>query len=287
VRLHLIDGTYELFRSFFGAPSRTGPDGAEVGAIHGIVASTLSLLEDGVTHVAAAFDTVIDSFRNDLYAGYKTDTGVPASLLAQFPLAEEALEAIGVTVWRMREYEADDAIATAVERFAPDFEQVVILSPDKDLAQCVRGREVVTFDRRKGAFVDEQGVVDRFGVGPASIPDYLGLVGDSADGFPGVRGWGAKSASLVLAEYHHIEAIPLEASLWRVDVRGAQRLVASLRSGIADALLFRFLATLRRDVPLSEEIGDLEWVGVPRGAFMDAAERFGFGALRDRPTRWA
>jgi 5'-3' exonuclease len=286
-RLHLIDGTYELFRSYFGAPSRSSPDGVEVGAVNGIVASTLSLLEsDGVTHAAAAFDTVIDSFRNDLYPGYKTGEGVPEALLAQFPLAEEALEAIGVTVWRMTEYEADDAIASAVARYAADFDQVVIMSPDKDLAQCVRGDSVVTFDRRKGAFIDEAGVIEKFGVGPASIPDYLGLVGDSADGFPGVRGWGAKSAATVLSHYQHIERIPLEASLWEPEVRGAQRLVESLRAGIADALLFRFLAMLRLDVPLSEVTDDLRWRGVPRDAFAAMTTRFGFDALRERPKTW-
>jgi 5'-3' exonuclease len=287
MRLHLIDGTYELFRSYFGAPPRSSPGGIEVGAVNGIVASTLSLLEsDGVTHVAAAFDTVIDSFRNDLYPGYKTGEGVPEELLAQFPLAEEALEAIGVTVWRMTEYEADDAIASAVARYAGDFDQVVIMSPDKDLAQCVRGNSVVTFDRRKGAFIDEAGVIEKFGVRPSSIPDYLGLVGDSADGFPGVRGWGAKSAGAVLAHYHHIERIPLEASLWEPEVRGAQRLVESLRAGIADALLFRFLAMLRLDVPLTETTDDLWWRGVPREAFAAMTTRFGFDTLRDRPKTW-
>lgn len=288
MKLHLLDGTFELFRSYFGAPSRTGPDGTEVGAVHGIVASTLSLLEtDGVTHVAAAFDTVIDSFRNDLYPGYKTGEGVPGSLLAQFPIAEEALQALGVVVWGMREYEADDALATAVELYRGGFDQVVIMSPDKDLAQCVDGDQVVTFDRRRGAFVDEAGVVEKFGVRPASIPDYLGLVGDSADGFPGVRGWGAKSASLVLAEYNHIERIPLEAALWRPQVRGAERLVEALRSGIGDALLFRYLATLRRDVPLTESVDDLRWRGVVRRPFYDIADRVGFGTLRDRPKTWA
>jgi 5'-3' exonuclease len=287
MRLHLLDGTYELFRSYFGAPKRTGPEGMEVGAVHGVVASTLSLLEtDGITHLGAAFDTVVDSFRNDLYPGYKTDEGVPEELLAQFPLAEEALEALGVTVWRMTEYEADDAIASAVARYAHDFEQVVIMTPDKDLAQCVTGEEVVTFDRRRGVFYDESGVVEKFGVRPASIPDYLGLMGDSADGFPGVRGWGAKSASVVLSHYHHIENIPLEAHLWEPEVRGAPRLVESLRVGMADALLFRFLATLRRDVPLAETPADLQWGGVPRERFLEMTSRFGFDTLQDRPKTW-
>ena len=227
MRLHLLDGTYELFRSYFGAPKRADPDGREIGAVHGIMLSTLALLAEGVTHLAVAFDTVIRSFRNDLYDGYKSEAGVPADLLAQFPIAEEGLEAMGVTVWRMVEYEADDALASAVERFGPEFEQVVIMSPDKDLTQCIVGNRVVGFDRRKGAFIDEAGVVAKFGVPPESIPDYLGLVGDSSDGFPGVPGWGAKSASMVLAAYRHIERIPLEASLWSPQVRGAERLVGS------------------------------------------------------------
>ncbi|MDP2624350.1 MAG: 5'-3' exonuclease H3TH domain-containing protein [Actinomycetota bacterium] len=287
MKLHLLDGTYELFRSYFGAPARQAPDGMEVGAVHGILGSTLNLLqEDGVTHLGAAFDTVIRSFRNDLYSGYKTEAGVPEELLAQFPIAEDALDCIGVTVWRMREYEADDAIASAVAKLGGKFDQVVILSPDKDLRQCVDGERVVGFDRRKGAFIDEDGVVEKFGVSPKSIPDYLGLVGDSADGFPGVPGWGAKSAALVLAEYPHIEDIPLEAELWSVQVRGAPRLVESLRARMGEALLFRFLARLRPDVPLKETAEDLRWRGVPRGRFLDFCDRHGFGSIRDRPTVW-
>lgn len=286
MRLHLIDGTYELFRSFFGAPSRLAPDGTEVGAVQGIVASTLSLLgSEDVSHVGVAFDTVITSFRNDLYPGYKTGEGVPEELLTQFPLAEEALESVGVVVWRMREYEADDALASAVEKYGDDFEQVVLMSPDKDLAQCVHSDAVVTFDRKRG-FIDEAGVIEKFGVRPASIPDYLGLVGDSADGFPGVRGWGAKSASVVLAEYEHIERIPLEHELWGIEVRGAARLVETLRSSIADALLFRFLAMLRRDVPLTETVDDLRWDGAPRDQYLETMDRFGFDTLRERPSRW-
>lgn len=288
MRLHLLDGTFELFRSYFGAPSRTSPNGLEVGALHGIVQSTLNLLaEDGVTHVGAAFDTVIRSFRNDVYPGYKTEAGVPEDLLAQFPLAEEGLEAIGVTVWRMREYEADDALATAVDRYRQSFDQVVLMTPDKDLAQCVDGTAVVSFDRRKGVFIDEDGVVEKFGVRPESIPDYLGLVGDSADNFPGLPGWGAKSASLVLARYHHIENIPLEPELWDVPVRGKERLAATLREQVGAALLFRYLALLRRDVPLEESVEDLEWRGVPREGFIAFCDRYGFGTLRERPSRWA
>ena len=287
MRLHLLDGTYELFRSYFGAPPRSAPDGMEVGAVHGIMSSTLALAEEGVTHLGVAFDTVIRSFRNDLYDGYKSEAGVPENLLDQFPIAEEGLEAMGVTVWRMVEYEADDALASAVDRFGSEFEQIVIMSPDKDLTQCVVGDRVVGFDRRKGAFIDEAGVIEKFGVPPASIPDYLGLVGDSSDGFPGVPGWGAKSASLVLAEYRHIERIPLEARLWTTQVRGAERLVGALREHMADALLFRFLAMLRRDVPLPERsVDELRWRGVSRGAFEEFCERYGFGSLAARPKVW-
>lgn len=285
-QLHLLDGTYELFRAHFGAPPRTAPDGTPIAAVHGIMASTLALLAEGVTHLGAAFDTVIRSFRNDLYDGYKTEAGVPEELLTQFPIAEDGMEALGVTVWRMKEYEADDAIASAVARFGGGFDRVVMMSPDKDLAQCVVAERVVAFDRRKGTFVDEAGVVAKFGVAPASIPDYLGLVGDASDGFPGVPGWGAKSAATVLARYHHIESIPLEAGLWEVPVRGAERLVAALRDHLADALLFRFLAVLRRDVSLPGSAADLEWRGVPKARFLAFCDRYGFDSLRDRPTRW-
>jgi len=287
VNLHLLDGTYELFRAYHGAPKRTSPEGVELGAVQGLIASTLSLLrEDGVTHLGAAFDTVIRSFRNDLFPGYKTGAGVPADLLAQFPIAEDGLEALGVVVWRMTTYEADDALATAAARFAPQVQQVVLMSPDKDLAQCVRGRRVVGYDRRKGAFIDEAGVWEKFGVAPESIPDYLALVGDSADGLPGVRGWGAKTTAAILAEYRHLEGIPLEAPLWKPGVRGAERLVEALRGSLSEALIYRFLATLRYDVPLGENLADLEWRGVPRGRFLEFCDRWGFGGLRERPRRW-
>jgi 5'-3' exonuclease len=287
VRLHLLDGTYELFRAYYGAPGRISPGGVEVGAVQGLLASTLRLLqEEGVTHLGAAFDTVIRSFRNDLFPAYKTEAGVPSDLLAQFPIAEDGLESLGVVVWRMTTYEADDALATAADRFAPEVEQVVLMSPDKDLAQCVQGRHVVAYDRRQGAFMDEEGVWAKFGVAPESIPDYLALVGDSADGLPGVRGWGAKSSAAVLAEYRRLEGIPLEAPLWRPEVRGAERLVEALRGSLAEALVYRFLATLRRDVPIREGLEDLEWHGVPRRRFLEFCERWGFGGLRDRPRRW-
>ncbi len=288
MRLHLLDGTYELFRAYFGAPKRTAPDGREVGAVAGIVASTLSLLsEPGVTHVAAAFDTVIESFRNELYPGYKTGQGVPEDLLAQFPLAERALEALGVVVWPMVEFEADDAIATAAYRFAPEVEQVVMLSPDKDLAQCVVGHHVVGFDRRKGAFIDADGVRAKFGVGPTSIPDYLALVGDSADGFPGLPGWGAKSTAAVIGRYTHIEHVPLDATRWEIPVRSSGRLVAALKEHMADALLFRFLARLRTDVPLAESLEDLEWPGAHHEPFRSLCDELGFANLAERPHRWA
>jgi 5'-3' exonuclease len=287
MKLHLLDGTYELFRSYFGAPSRTAPNGGEIGAVHGVVQSVLNLLaEDHVTHLGVAFDSEIRSFRNDLYAGYKSEVGVPAELLAQFPIVEDAMEAIGVRIWRMEEYEADDALATATDRFADQVEQVVIMSPDKDMTQCIDGTRIVAFDRRKRVFIDEDGVREKFGVSPASIPDYLGLVGDSSDGFPGVKGWGAKSASLVLSRYHHIEQIPLEAELWDVDVRGAARLVESLREQMAEALLFRFLAVLRRDVPLTESLDELEWHGVSKERWNDFCDEYGFGTLRDKPSRY-
>jgi 5'-3' exonuclease len=285
--LHLLDGTYELFRSYFGAPPRTAPNGGEIGAVHGVVSSVLTLLAEGeVTHLGVAFDSEIRSFRNDLYGGYKSEVGVPPELLAQFPIAEEAMLALGLPIWQMEEYEADDALATAAARFADQVDQVVIMSPDKDMTQCIQGRHIVGFDRRKRQLIDEDGVREKFGVSPASIPDYLGLVGDASDGFPGVKGWGAKSASLVLARYNHIEDIPLEARLWDVDVRGAERLVESLRSSMAEALLFRFLAVLRRDVPLTETLVDLEWQGVPRQRFETFCEKYGFGTLATKPHRW-
>lgn len=287
MKLHLMDGTYELFRSHFGAPPRTSPAGQEVGATYGIVGSTLALLaEPGVTHLAAAFDTVIESFRNEVYLSYKSGEGIDEVLLAQFPLAERALRALGVTVWSMIEFEADDALATAAGRWAPDVEQVVVLTPDKDLAQCYGDPKVVGYDRRKRAFLDEEGVIEKFGVRPDSIPDYLALVGDAADGLPGLAGWGAKSSGAVLGRYRHLEEIPLDAARWDVKVRSADKLAATLRRAMGDALLFRFLAQLRFDVPLHENLEDLEWKGVPRRSFYEFCDEFGFDRLKERPTRW-
>ena len=287
MKLYLIDGTYELFRSYFGARKRTSPGGRESGAVHGIIASTLRLLESSeVTHVAAAFDSVIESFRNDVYPPYKTSAGVPEDLLEQFPLAERAMRTIGVTVWPMYEYETDDALATAAMRWANDVEQVVVMSPDKDMTQLYGHPKVVGYNVRTGLFMDADGVVEKFGVPPESIPDYLALVGDTADGYPGLKGWGAKSASTVLAKFPHIEDIPLEVSLWNVPVRGSETLAASLRSGVGDALLYRYLALLRPDVPLPDSLADLEWKGARREPFEALCDELGFGTLRARPRLW-
>jgi 5'-3' exonuclease len=287
MRVHLLDGTYELFRNHFGAPPREAPTGEAISAVHGLLGGTLKLLEDGVTHLGVAFDSEVLSFRNQLYPAYKTDEGMPPELLAQFPWAEEAMEALGVVVWRMIDFEADDALATAAWMYSDDAEQVIILSPDKDMAQCVVGDSPVCFDRRKKAFMNEKGVWEKFGVAPESIPDYLGLMGDSSDGIPGIPAWGAKSSSTLLAAYARIEYIPLDAAEWKVLVRGAERLAASLRENREDALLFRHLATVRRDVPITESVADLEWHGVPRARFVDFCDRWGFSGLRDRPRRWA
>jgi 5'-3' exonuclease len=288
MKLHLLDATYELFRAYFGVEPDQAPDGREVGAVSGLVATTLALLrEPAVTHLAAATDHVIRSFRNDLWPGYKTEEGVPEDLMAQFPLAEQALEAIGVTVWRMVEFEADDALATAASRFTRDVEQVVICTPDKDLAQCVVERTVVQLDRRRQITYDEDGVREKFGVSPVSIPDWLALVGDSADGFPGLQGWGEKSATALLARWKHLEAIPPDPAAWEVKVGGADRLAETLRDRMEDALLFRRLATLRLDVPLPETLEDLRWQGAPRERWLGFCDQLGFERLRDRPHRWA
>ncbi|MGZ8785812.1 MAG: 5'-3' exonuclease [Acidimicrobiia bacterium] len=288
MRLHLLDATYELFRAFFGGgPDRQAPDGRDVKGVAGLIESTLSLLrQSDVTHLAAATDQVIRSFRNDLFEGYKTGEGLDPNILAQFPLAERALETLGVVVWKMEEFEADDALATAALRFSDEVEQVVILTPDKDLAQCVVGDRVVMFDRRREIVIDEAGVWEKFGVAPESIPDYLGLVGDSADGFPGIPSWGAKSASTLLARYVHLDRIPAEAKDWDVQVRGAERLAENLRDHRQEANLYRHLATLRRDVPLEESLGDLKWKGVHRDAFLALCDESGFNDVRNRPHKW-
>src|SRR6188768_585788 len=258
-RIHLVDGTYELFRSYFGAPKATTADGSEVGATRGILRSLFALLrEPAVTHIACAFDHVIESFRNDLFDGYKTSAGVPDDLMAQFPLAERAAHALGIVVWPMVEFEADDALAAGAERWrdAPGVEQVVLCTPDKDMAQCVRDDRVVCLDRRQRRIMNAAGVIEKFGVPPASIPDWLALVGDSADGYPGVPRWGAKSASALLAHYSNLEAIPPDESAWGIKVRGAAALAESLRQHQKDVALYKVLATLRTDVPLPEKLDD-------------------------------
>ena len=264
MKIHLIDGTYELFRNHFGAPPKKSVNGQEIGATLGLMRSLLMLLQSpGVTHVGVAFDHVIESFRNKLYAGYKTSAGVEQVLLDQFELAEKAVAALGVVVWPMVEFEADDAIATAVARFkkVKSVEQVIICSVDKDLMQMVDGKRVVSWDRRREITLDEKGVVEKFGVKPESIPDYLALVGDSADGYPGIKGWGAASTSAVLAKFKHIESIPKDPKKLPFSPGRAATLVENLQQNYKDALLFRELSTLRTDVPLKEKLDDLKWRG--------------------------
>lgn len=264
MKVHLIDGTYELFRAFYAVPQKETPDAVEVAATRALGRSLLYLLSDpSVTHLACAYDHVIESFRNDLFAGYKTGVGIDPALYSQFPLAEELTRALGIVTWPMVEFEADDAIAAFAARAAAlaEVTQVVICSPDKDLAQCVQGSRVVLFDRMRSKITDEAGVHEKFGVGPASIPDWLALVGDTADGIPGIPRWGAKSAGCVLAEYQHIENIPDDPNAWRVKVRGAQALAASLADARPAAELYRTLARLRFDVPLTESLDELRWRG--------------------------
>lgn len=287
MQVHLLDATYELFRAHFGRPPRSGSDGEAVGATLGVVESVLSLFRgDGVTHLGCATDHIIRSWRNDRYAGYKTDEGMPPELLAQFPLIEDALRALGVVVWPMVEFEADDGLAAAAVRFAdhPDVDRVVILSPDKDMAQCVRADgKVLTFDRRAGKFYDAAAVAQKFGVAPASIPDYLALVGDAADGFPGLPGWGARSAAAVLQRYPHLDDIPDSVSAWDVSVRGAASLARTLKEQRGDAELFRELATLRTDAPIPQtEPDELRWRGVDEVAFAALAERLRSPRLLER-----
>ena len=281
MKLHLVDGTYELFRAFYApGPSRRTPDGMDVKAIRGFVGTMVSLLrEDDVTHVAVAFDTVIESFRNALFDGYKTGAGIDPDLWAQFPLVEQAAEALGLVVWRMHEFETDDALATGAARWADEFDQVVICSPDKDFAQCVRSDKVVLLDRRREKTYDEDGVREKWGVAPASIPDWLALVGDAADGIPGIARWGAKSAATVLVHYNHIEAIPDSSDDWSINVRGAKALAASLASQRDEALLYRTLATLRTDVPLAQERADLEWRGVHPAKLAAFGDRLGDSSI--------
>jgi len=289
MKIHLVDGTYELFRSFYGAPPKKAPDGREVGATLGLLRSLLSLImNDGATHIGCAFDHVIESFRNDLYPGYKTGEGVDPNLLAQFPLAEKAVDAFGLVVWPMVEFEADDAIASAAVRFQedPEVEQIVICSPDKDLAQLVSGSRVVCWDRRRNIVYDDKAVIEKYGVPPASIPDWLALVGDSADGFPGIPAWGEKSAASVLAAYSQIEAIPEDHLQWGLPAGRALRLAENLRAQKEEAFLYRRLATLRRDVPINQQAKDLEWRGAKK-QFRDLCLELGDKNLPERIPRWA
>jgi 5'-3' exonuclease len=286
--LYLIDGTFELFRAYYAMPSALAPDGREVGAIRGLIGSTLALLrEPAVTHIAAATDHVIESFRNRLFAGYKTSEGIPPDLWAQFPLAEEAFVALGIVTWPMVEFEADDAIATAAARFAAALDQIVILSPDKDLAQCVDGDRIVLRDRLRRTTYDEAAVQAKFGVPPAAIPDFLALVGDTADGIPGVPGWGAKSAAAALAAYGHLDAIPDDPRQWSVAIRNRDRLAAALAAHRTEVDLYKTLATLRLDVPLVERLEDLRWRGVPRQLYEAFCECLRLGDLSRRPTVWS
>ena len=286
MRVHLVDGTYELFRHFFAVPAKTNAAGDEIAATVGVVGSVLQLLEGGATHVAVATDHVIESFRNDLWPGYKTGEGIDPELRAQFPLLEDALDALGVTVWPLVEVEADDGLASAavVASADPRVERVVICTPDKDLGQCVGGK-VVQLDRRNERLLDAAGVQEKFGVSPAAIPDYLALVGDSADGFPGLPGWGTKSAGAVLARWGSIEAIPDDPAQWDVPVRGAAKLAATLVAGREVVALFKVLATLRLDAEVGA-VDDWVWAG-PRPAFADWCARLGAPRLAERAATLA
>lgn len=292
MRLHLVDGTYELFRAHFSPrPSVTSPDGRDVKATVGLVSSMLALLHDAheaVTHVALAFDNPIRSFRNALFAGYKSEEGVPPELLAQFDAAEEATRALGLTVWSMKDFEADDALATAAARWADQVEQVRLLTPDKDLGQCVRGRRVVQVDRKQQKELDEDAVRAKQGVSPESVPDLLALVGDTADGIPGLPGFGEKGAAALLSTYVHLEAIPPDPAAWTVRPRGADKLAATLREHREDALLYRKLATLVTDAPLpgSSSLEDVAWKGVPRERYLAWCDSLGLTTLKTRPKRW-
>ncbi len=288
MKIHLVDGTYELFRSFYGPPPKKAPDGREVGATIGLLRTLLFLINDsGATHIGCAFDHVIESFRNELFEGYKTGAGIDPDLLSQFELAEEAVAALGIVVWPMVEFEADDAIAAAVVRFQdePAVEQVVVCSPDKDLAQLVKGDHVVCWDRRREIVYDEAAVIEKYGVSPESIPDYLALVGDSADGIPGVPAWGAKSVATVLSKYPHIEDIPNDIEEWGISAGRARRLAENLEAHREESLLYRRLTTLRTDVPLEENLDDLEWHGAPEG-FKQFCQDLGAEKILETVPRW-
>jgi len=263
MNVHLIDGTYELFRYFFAVPSSTDAEGQEIGAVRGVLGSVFSMIEAGATHLGVATDHVVESFRNDLYPGYKTSEGVPPELLSQFPILEDSLQAMGVLVWPMTYFEADDALASAAIKSVKDdrVEQVLICTPDKDLAQCVSGNRIVQVDRRREVVRDEAGVQVKFGVGPSSIPDYLAVTGDSADGYPGIAGWGAKAAAAVLSNYPRLESIPKDWREWNPSIKRARGLAESLFGDWDNALLFRTLATLRFDAPVFNSVDELQWTG--------------------------
>ena len=286
LQVFLIDGTYELFRHFYAVPRARDVDGREVGAVRGVVGSILGMLNSGATHVGVATDHVIESFRNDLWPGYKTGAGIDPDLRAQFPLLEDALTALGVAVWPMVEFEADDALAAAsvIAAKNPAVERVIICTPDKDLAQSVRGTRVVQMIRRTRTMRDENGVVEKFGVRPASIPDYLALVGDASDGYPGLPGWGAKSTAAVLARFGRLEAIPDDAADWHVNASGAGSLARTLREQRDRAFLFRDLATLRTDLPLFESVDELRYAG-PTDAFAPLAARMDAATTSTVPGR--
>ena len=289
MKLYLIDGTYELFRANFGAPPRTAPDGSPVGAVAGLIQSFLLLLrEEEPDFIACAFDHVVESFRNDLFDGYKTGEDVPPDLFAQFELAEEATRALGIVTWPMTEFEADDAIATAVARWKDDpaIQRLFICSVDKDLMNLVDESRVVLWDRRRGITYSESDIVERFGVPPASIPDYLALVGDSADGIPGIARWGAKGTAAVLSEYGSLDRIPDSYDDWIVTVRGGKTLARNLADNREAADLYRTLATLRMDVPISESLDDLRWRGVLKSEYVSLCDRLGLERLKSAPHKW-
>jgi 5'-3' exonuclease len=283
LKIYLIDGTYELFRHYYALPSARDANDREVAAVRGVLASALGMIKEGATHVAVATDHIVESFRNDLWTDYKTSEGVEPDLLAQFPLLEEVLSAAGILVWPMVEFEADDALAAgaATAVLNAKVEQVVICTPDKDLAQCVRGSRVVQLNRRTRVMIDEAGVIAKFGVPPASIPDYLALVGDSADGYPGLAGWGAKSSAAILARFGHLEAIPKDSRDWDVKVTSASTLAETLRRGWENAILFRLLATLRTDIKLFDDVDELRWNG-PTTAYDAIAARLDAAVTQPR-----
>jgi len=283
LQIHLVDGTYELFRHYFALPSARDADGREVAAVRGVLASVLGMIKGGASHIAVATDHVIESFRNELWPGYKTGEGIEPDLFAQFPLLEDVLSAAGIVVWPMVEFEADDALAAAAVAAARDsrVEQVIICTPDKDLAQCVQGKRIVQLNRRSRVTLDEAGVVQKFGVTPTSIPDYLALVGDAADGYPGLPGWGAKSSAAVLAKFIHLESIPADCREWHVNVANASALAETLSREREHALLFRKLATLRTDIDLFDDVEQLRWIA-PTPAFASLAAQLDAAVTESR-----